>query len=77
MIISNLAFLLLRIKTVWEMLVNHGLKYFTCLNHLETKCKNYQNKPIEFFNIKMKEFKMFSVTIKSQKQFLPSFDAKR
>lgn len=38
------------------MLVNNGLIYFSYFNDLEAKCEDYENKPIEFFNIRMKEF---------------------
>ena len=38
------------------MLINNDLKYFSYLSHLEIKCGNDQHKPIEVFNISMKEF---------------------
>lgn len=37
------------------MLVNNARKYILS-HHLDAKCENYQNKPTEFLNIKMKEF---------------------
>lgn len=42
------------------MLINNDLKYFSYLSHLEIKCEKDQHKPIEVFNIKVKEFSVIA-----------------